>query len=117
MTQPLIARRWRGVTRREDADAYLEFLRRTGVADYRATPGNRGVIVERTVEGPHAVFVLTTFWDDEDAIRRFAGDDITLARYYPEDDGFLVERPAHVTHAQVVVLDTDVAGAPFGSSK
>lgn len=106
MTHSLIARRWRGVTRREDAETYLEFLHRTGIADYGATPGNRGVIVERTIEGPHAVFVLTTFWDDEEAIRRFAGDDITLARYYPEDDGFLVERPVHVTHAHVVYMQT-----------
>ena len=72
MAVPLIARRWRGVTRREDADAYLAFLRHLGVADYRATPGNRGVIVERRIEGPHAIFVLTTLWDDEAAIRRFA---------------------------------------------
>ena len=104
---PLIARRWRGVTRREDADAYLAYLHRSGLADYRATPGNRGVVVERSIEGPHAVFVLTTFWESVDDIRRFAGDDISIARYYPEDDAFLLEKPAHVTHADVVFMKVE----------
>ena len=36
---------------------------RTGLADYRATPGNRGVFVLRRVEGDVAHFVLTTLWD------------------------------------------------------
>jgi hypothetical protein len=101
----MIARTWRGVTRAADADAYLVYLMQTGLADYRATPGNRGVIVERTVDGDRAIFELTTFWESEEAIARFAGDDISLARYYPEDDRFLLERPRHVTHATVVHLD------------
>jgi hypothetical protein len=39
--------------------------------------------------------------------RKFAGDDISLARYYPEDDEFLLDKPRHVTHATVVFLDID----------
>ena len=101
----MIARTWRGVTRADDADAYLAYLKETGLADYRATPGNRGVIVERTIDGDRAMFELTTFWESEQAIARFAGNDISLARYYPEDDRFLLERPRHVTHAEVVHLD------------
>jgi hypothetical protein len=37
-----------------------------------------------------------------DAIRRFAGDDYERARYYPEDDEFLVEREPFVTHHEVL---------------
>jgi heme-degrading monooxygenase HmoA len=70
MTPTIIARKWRGVVRREDADAYLTLLKRTGLADYRQTPGNLGVVVERSLEGPHAVFVIT-FWESEQAIRKF----------------------------------------------
>ncbi len=36
----MIARTWRGWTRREDADAYVSYLRQTGIREYRATPGN-----------------------------------------------------------------------------
>ena len=101
----MIARTWRGVTRADDADAYLAYLKKTGLADYRATPGNRGVIVQLAIDGDRAMFELTTFWESEQAIARFAGDDVTVARYYPEDDHFLLERPRHVTHAMVVHLD------------
>jgi hypothetical protein len=31
----MIVRIWRGATRAEDADAYAEYLRRTGVKEYR----------------------------------------------------------------------------------
>jgi hypothetical protein len=39
------------------------------------------------------------------AIRRrckFAGDDIEVARYYPEDEDFLLELEPHVVHHEVL---------------
>ena len=50
-------------------------------------------------------FYAISLWESEEAVRRFAGDDIALARYYPEDDDFLLERPRHVTHAEVVACE------------
>jgi len=41
----MIARIWRGETRAEVADPYAAYLDRTGAADCRKTPGNRGVRV------------------------------------------------------------------------
>jgi hypothetical protein len=111
--ESVIARTWRGVTRAADADSYLAYVRNTGVADYRSTPGNRGVIVQRRIDGDRAIFELTTFWDSEEDIARFAGTDISLARYYPEDDQFLLERPRHVTLAEVLHLD--ISSAQRGS--
>ncbi len=46
-------------------------------------------------------FLLTTLWDSYASIRRFADDDFERARYYPEDDDFLLEREARVTHYEV----------------
>jgi hypothetical protein len=34
----MIARIWRGVVRREDRDAYADYIRDTGLAGYEATP-------------------------------------------------------------------------------
>src|SRR5262245_65327274 len=34
----MLARIWRGVTSAEKADEYLDYLNRTGIPDYRATP-------------------------------------------------------------------------------
>lgn len=104
----MIARTWHGAVPAAKADAYHRYLLRTGVPDYRGTPGNRGVHVLRRIEGEVAHFLLITFWDDLAAIRAFAGDDPTRARYYPEDDDFLLEKEPHVTHYEALDLESAV---------
>ena len=98
----MIVRTWRGATREADADAYLRYLEETGLREYRATPGNLGVLSLRRVIGARAEFLLLSLWESEDAIRRFAGDDIGRAVFYPEDERFLVEKEDRVSHFEVV---------------
>ena len=88
---------------RLQAEAFRAYLLRTGVPDYKATPGNRGVYVLQRLEGPHAHFLLISLWDSLEAIRAFAGDDVEKARYYPEDAAYLVEMESTVTHYEVLV--------------
>ena len=97
-----IARLWEGSTRAADADRYLEYLRRTGLADYERTPGNRGVLALRSVGRERADFLLVSFWDSEAAIRAFAGDPVERARFYPEDEAFLVRRQETVRHLDLI---------------
>lgn len=99
----MIARTWHGVVPADKADAYHAYLLATGVPDYQATAGNRGVYVFRRLEDGAAHFLLLTLWESYDAIRRFAGDDYERARYYPEDDAFLLEKEPFVTHYEVLV--------------
>ena len=48
--KPMIARVWTG--RSADADAYADYIRATGFAEYGQTPGNRGAwLLRRDVEG------------------------------------------------------------------
>ena len=98
----MIARTWRGVTAAPDADAYVDYLQQTGLAEFRQTEGNRGALALRRLEGDRAEFVVLSLWESEAAIRRFAGDDIERAVFYPEDERFLIERDNHVTHYEVV---------------
>lgn len=98
----MIARTWHGVTRSSDADGYVEFLRKTGIPDYKATPGNRGVFVFRRIEGNKAHFLLLTLWDSYESIKKFAGNDVNKARYYPDDPKWLLELEPFVTHYEVV---------------
>ena len=100
----MIARTWEGRVPTAKAEAYQSLLERTGLADYAKTPGYRGVLVLRAAEGDVTRFILTSFWDSFDAIRRFAGDDYTRARYYDDDDAFLLEKEPFVAHAEVVAL-------------
>jgi heme-degrading monooxygenase HmoA len=99
----MIARIWHGVVPAQKADAYYDYLKRTGLSDYRSTPGNRGVWVFRRVEGDRAHFLLTTLWDSIDSVRKFAGDDEERARYYPEDSDYLLEKEPRVVHYEVLV--------------
>ena len=98
----MIARMWRGVVRREDADEYTAYIRDTGIAEYTRTPGNRGAWMLRRDDGDRTEFVTYSLWDSLDAIRAFAGDDIEAAVYYPEDERFLIEQEDRVKHYEIV---------------
>jgi heme-degrading monooxygenase HmoA len=106
----VIARTWHGRVPSAKADAYESFLRRVAVPDYESTPGNRGVLLLRRAEGETTYFAFTTLWDSIEAVRRFAGDDPARARYYPEDDDFLLEKEELVTHHEVVLASADPLG-------
>ena len=99
----MILRRWRGVIRTAERDAYRDYIAATGGADYTATPGNLGfqMLFRDLGDGTTEVTTLS-WWKSRDDIRGFAGDDIAVARYYPEDDRYLLERPLHVEHHDVV---------------
>lgn len=100
----MIARTWHGVTDEAKANEYLDYLNTTGVPEYQATEGNRGVYVLRRIEGDRAHFLLLTLWEGEDAIRKFAGPDLEKAKYYPQDEKFLLELEPTVTHYEVSVM-------------
>ena len=99
----MIARMWRGWVRTTDRDAYVAYIERTGMTEYRQTPGNRGAHMFARDLGDGRTEVITlSFWESLEAIRGFAGDDIEQAVFYPEDDRYLVERETTVTHSDVV---------------
>ena len=102
----MIARVWRGWVRTVDRDAYAAYVERTGVAQYRGTPGNRGAhILTRDLDDGRTEILALSFWTSYDAIRGFAGEDIATAVYYPEDDRYLVQREDTVVHYEVRAED------------
>jgi heme-degrading monooxygenase HmoA len=101
----MIARIWHGRTPAARSDEYFAFLQRSGIPDYAATPGHLETVVLRSIEGEVAHFVLVTLWDSVESIQGFAGEDLTKARYYPEDRDFLLEFEETVSHYQVLAID------------
>ncbi len=99
----MIVRIWHGRTPADKGDAYLDDLKRTGVTNYRATEGNRGVYVLRSSENGVADFLLVSLWDSMDSVRAFAGDRPGTAVYYPEDDAYLLEREPGVRHYEALI--------------
>jgi heme-degrading monooxygenase HmoA len=98
----MIVRIWHGVTAAAKADEYLDYLRATGVPDYQATEGNRGVYALRRIEGDRAHFLTVSFWESMSAIKGFAGSDPERARYYPEDEEFLLDFEPTVEHYEIL---------------
>ncbi len=98
----MVVRIWKGRTRASDADAYAAYIDETGVQELAATPGNQGVQMWRRIEGDEAEFVVMSLWESREAIVAFAGEDIEVAHYYPEDDRYLLVKEPHVLHYDVV---------------
>ena len=98
----MIVRIWHGVTAAAKSDEYLDYLKATGVPDYQATEGNRGVYVLRRIEGERALFLTVSFWESMSAIEGFAGSELERARYYPEDEGFLLDFEPTFEHYEVL---------------
>jgi len=108
----MIARVWRGITLKEKADDYLAYLQVTGLKDYAATPGNRGVTVLRREQGEHCEIMLVSLWESMDSVRAFAGENPDRSVYYPEDDQYLLQMEPLVRHYDVAhQIGTDEAPA------
>jgi len=99
---PIILRTWTSRIRTADRAEYVAYILGTGLDDYAKTPGNLGyqMVTRDLGDGTTEVSTLS-WWDSMDSIRGFAGDEPELARYYPEDDRFLVDRPEQVEHSIV----------------
>lgn len=93
-----ITRIWHGITKAEFADEYLNYIERTGLSDYRNLEGNLSAKILRRIDGDKCHFLTITEWDSYESIKKFAGNDFELARYYEEDKKYLLEFEKYVTH-------------------
>ncbi|HEY6770673.1 MAG TPA: hypothetical protein VI386_38505, partial [Candidatus Sulfotelmatobacter sp.] len=85
--------------RRALKDEYVAYVKATGISSYKQTPGNLGAIVAtRDIDAERAEILTLSWWQDEASIKAFAGSDISRARYYPEDERFLLTQPETVQH-------------------
>ena len=95
----MIARLWRGrASTPRDADAYQRHVTTRVVPELKGIPGHRGAQVLRREEE----FLVITFWESIDAIRRFAGEDPERAVVEPEARAVLAEFDDRVRHYEVM---------------
>jgi heme-degrading monooxygenase HmoA len=90
-----------GEPQRAKATPISPFSRRGPLLTIKPQQGIKGVYLLRSVEGEQAHFLTLTFWESREAIERFAGTPIEKAKYYPEDQDFLLELEPTVTHYEV----------------
>ncbi|MBN1832607.1 MAG: antibiotic biosynthesis monooxygenase [Deltaproteobacteria bacterium] len=96
-----IMRLWHGEVAIEKADEYEKFMIDRAAPDYGSIEGLIKLYFQRKDEEKKAHFLLVTLWDSINSIKKFAGDNPELAKYYPEDDDFLLEKEKHVSMYKV----------------
>jgi len=91
----MIVRTWAGRTAQKDGDAYERFMIERAAPDYQSIDGLKELYFTRRDEGDISHFLLITIWESMAAVEKFAGADPSKAKYYPEDDRFLLEKDAN----------------------
>jgi len=87
-----IMRLWHGEVAAEKADEYEQFMIERAAPDYSSVEGLINLYFQRKDEENISHFLLVTIWDSIESIRNFAGNKPELAKYYPEDDNFLLAK-------------------------
>ncbi len=87
-----IMRLWHGEVSIEKAEEYEKFMIEKAAPDYGSVDGLLKLYFQRRNENKTAHFLLVTIWDSLESIKKFAGAEPELAKYYPEDDNFLLEK-------------------------
>jgi len=98
----MISRMWHGRVPTSKAKSYREFLNTRAIPDYRSVAGNISVHILERNDGDVTHFITLTFWKNLEVIKAFAGEDIEIAKYYPEDKDFLLEFEPKAMHYEVV---------------
>src|SRR3990167_11396360 len=94
----VITRIWHGKTRIEHADEYLEYLKISGIKDYKSIPGNLSVEILRRKEKDVCHFWAISKWVSVESIKLFTGEVHEKAGYNPEEERNLLEFEEEVSH-------------------
>jgi len=100
----MIARIWRGWTKRVDAETYEEMLRNEifpGIAA-RKIAGYRGAELFIREGGDEVEFVTLLRFDSMDAVKEFAGVDASKPVIYPNAE-LLIARMERARHYRIAI--------------
>lgn len=96
-----IMRVWHGEVAIEKADEYEKFMVERAAPDYASVDGLLNLYFQRKDESAKAHFLLVTIWGSMDSIKKFAGAEPELAKYYPEDDDYLLSKEKQVSMYEI----------------
>src|ERR1035441_7958847 len=100
----LTVRTWSATEASAGAGGYSRYFVRPLLPQLRELPGFAGAYLLRRDLGEDGTAELTahTFWESPEAIRAFAGDDITVAVVEPEAQAMLLDFDRTAAHRSVV---------------
>ena len=94
----MIVRTWHGRTKTSDAARYRDYVIETGIKNLTSTNGNTGAQIWQQQDGDITHIWVVSWWNSLESIKAFAGEDITIARYYEADPDYLLELESRVQH-------------------
>ena len=97
----MIARHWRGWTKRSNADAYEALLRGKVLPGLEGIDGYRGGYVLRSDSDDESEFVVVNFFASLDAVKAFAGADYRTPVFEPEAKALLARFEPVANHYEV----------------
>jgi heme-degrading monooxygenase HmoA len=107
----MIARIWHGIAHPDQTGAYLAHLQHTIFPELSRIEGYRGAYVLQRELDEGVEITVQTLWTSMEAIRRFAGEDVTAAVVAPAAQPLFRSYDPTVTHLQVVLQSEQLAPA------
>ncbi|WP_280564354.1 antibiotic biosynthesis monooxygenase [Chromohalobacter sp. 48-RD10] len=98
----MIAREWKCLVPEDLREEFTTYLYETGVKDSSATLGFLGAQIFRRSLADKVELTLITYWDNLESIKAFAGNDISQAWLYPEDEVYELEADLSVQHYEAI---------------
>lgn len=98
----MIIRSWRGRADPKKASAYPDHFRRNVLPELRGIMGFKGAQLLRHDRPGEVEYLVLTRWQSMDAIRAFAGQDVSQAVVEPEAAAALLSFDKTVTHYEAV---------------
>jgi hypothetical protein len=108
--KPTIARIWRGRTTAAKADEYAAYLYENGIKPLEKKA--LGVQLFREDRADESEFVTISYWENVEAMSRFAGPDPRRIHHLERDAEFLIELPSGVQVLDIVTASGATGGKP-----
>jgi heme-degrading monooxygenase HmoA len=101
----MIVRTWSATADAAGAESYIRYFDGTLLPELRKLPGFNGAFLLRRDLGEDGTVELTahTLWESPEAVRAFAGDDITVSVVEPEAQAMLLDFDRTAVHRSVAV--------------
>ena len=98
----MIVRTWRGRAAKSNPEAYIAHFRRNVLPELRGIEGFLGATLLKEMRADDVEFLVLSRWASLNAVRAFAGDDLSRAVVEPEAVAALKDFDKTVHHYEVV---------------
>lgn len=98
----MISRQWKCILKEEANDEYINFLHQVVFAEAKALPGfvQANIYKRKTHSGLE--FLVSTLWKDQESIKAFAGNDISVAMVPEKAQQMMASFDKSVVHYETV---------------